>query len=178
VSLDDLEKLVDAAPRAKAESHPRVVVVDDDASIRSSLQAVLEGDYDVRTCKSAVEAVREIDDDTDCVILDVKMPAHDGFWVAEQLRSRHEDVAIIFHSGYQDVKDPYEVINEFRPFGYVVKGASLAALLDLVSKACRISQRVRARQKTLDRLREAREQVRNVGRGSEGPSGSRGSGRR
>jgi DNA-binding NtrC family response regulator len=178
VSLDDLEKLVDAAPQAKAESRPRVVVVDDDASIRSSLQAALDGSYDVRTCRNAVEAVREIDDATDCVILDVKMPAHDGFWVAEQLRTRHEDVAIIFHSGYQDVKDPYEVINEFRPFGYVVKGASLAALLDLVARACRISQRMRDRQKTLDRLREAREQVRGVGRSSDGPAGRKGSGPR
>jgi DNA-binding NtrC family response regulator len=91
------------------------------------------------------------------------MPTHDGFWVAQQLRGRQQDVAIIFHSAYQDVKDPYEVINEFRPFGYVVKGESLAALLDLVSNACRLSQRVRARQKTLERLREAREQVRGVG---------------
>lgn len=96
MSLDDLEKLVDAAPKAKAESRPRVVVVDDDASIRSSLLAVLEGEYDVRACKNAVEAIREIDDSVDCVILDVKMPAHDGFWLAAQLRNRHEDVAIIF----------------------------------------------------------------------------------
>jgi len=62
-----------------------------------------------------VEAIREIDDLTDCVILDVKMPTHDGFWVAKRLRGGQKDVAIILHSAYQDLKDPYEVINEFRP---------------------------------------------------------------
>lgn len=178
MSLDDLEKLVDAIPRTRAEDRAKVVIVDDDASIRSSLMAVLEGDYEVRACRNAVDAIREIDEATDCVILDVKMPGHDGFWVAEQLRSRQQDVAIIFHSAYQDVKDPYEVINEFRPFGYLVKGESLASLLDLVAKACRFSQRIRSRQKTLDRLREARDQVRGVTHSSENPGPRRGNGAR
>lgn len=156
MSLDELEKLIDAAPKAAAADRPTVVVVDDDASIRSSLVSVLGSDYVVRECKNAVEAIRSIDDHTDCVILDVKMPTHDGFWVAEQIRRRYQDLAIIFHSAYQDVKNPYEVINEFRPFGYVVKGDSLATLLDLVARACRFAERIRARQKTLELLRDAR----------------------
>lgn len=107
MSLEDLEKLVDAAPKGQAKDRPKIVVVDDDASIRSSLVAVLKSEYSVRECKNAVEAVREVNEATDCVILDVKMPTHDGFWVAEQLRSHQHDVPIIFHSAYQDVKDPY-----------------------------------------------------------------------
>jgi DNA-binding NtrC family response regulator len=174
VSLNDLEKLIDAGPKQPAPDRPRVVVVDDDASIRSALIAVLKGDYDVRTCKNAVEAVREIDEATDCVILDVKMPNHDGFWLAEQLRTRNQDVAIIFHSAYQDVKDPYDVINEFRPFGYVVKGDTLATLLGLVGKAVKLSQRVKDRQRTLDRLREARAKMQDVHRLPDGQPHSKG----
>lgn len=156
MSLDDLEKLVDAAPKASAMNRPTVVIVDDDASIRSSLASVLGSNYVVRECKNAVEAIRCIDERTDCVILDVKMPTHDGFWVAEQIRRRYHDLAIVFHSAYQDVKNPYEVIDEFRPFGYVVKGDKLAPLLELVAKACRFAERLRNRQKTLELLREAR----------------------
>jgi DNA-binding NtrC family response regulator len=162
MSLDELDKLIDTGPPIVVNDRPRVVVVDDDASIRNALVTVLGTEYDVRACKSAVEAVREIDEDTDCVILDVKMPANDGFWVAKQIRGRHQDVAIIFHSAYQDLKDPYEVINEFRPFGYVVKGETLATLLALVAKAVGISQRTKSHQRTLDRLRDAREQLRGL----------------
>lgn len=70
------------------------------------------------------------------------------------------------------------MINEYRPFGYLVKGDSLAALLDLVAKACRFSQRIRSRQKTLDRLRDARDQVRSVTGSSQTPSDDEGHGRR
>lgn len=169
MSLDDLEKLVDAGPKHPVENRPRIVIVDDDASIRKSLSAVLKPDYDVLECSGATEAIRKVDDSTDCVILDVKMPGQDGFWVAGKLRGENRDVPIIFHSAYQDVKDPIDVINEFRPFGYVVKGESLAALLDLVGKAIRYSQRVRTRQETLSRLREAREKLRDVGQSSPAP---------
>jgi DNA-binding NtrC family response regulator len=164
MSLDDLDKLIEgAAPRAP-EDRPIVVVVDDDASVRDSLQTVLKDTYQVRTCKNAVEGIRATGDDADCVILDVKMPTNDGFWLAKQLRRNVPDVPIIFHSAYQDLKDPYEIINEFRPFGYVVKGDSLATLLKLIADAVRHAQRTRKGRETLDRLRDAREQMQGVHR--------------
>ena len=162
MSLDDLEKLIQSGPKDAAGPRPVVVVIDDDESIRSSLEAVLKEEYQVITCKNAVEGVRAVSEETDCVILDVKMPTHDGFWVCRQLRSRDPDVPIIFHSAYQDLKDPYEVINEFRPFGYIVKGDTLSALLALVANATRSSQRIRDGRRTLGRLRQARAQMRDV----------------
>jgi DNA-binding NtrC family response regulator len=164
VSLDDLEKLVDGAAEATSSIRPIVVVVDDDASIRDSLKAVLKDRYEIRTCKSAVEGIRTIGEDVDCVILDVKMPVNDGFWLAQQLRIRDPDIPIIFHSAYQNIKDPYEVINEFRPFGFIVKGDNLTALLTLVDNAVRHAQRTREGRRTLFRLREAREQMQGVHR--------------
>jgi DNA-binding NtrC family response regulator len=136
--------------------------------VRSSLDTVLRDKYEVRSCSNGLEGVRTVDDHTSCVILDVRMPTHDGFWVCKHLRKRAPDVPIIFYSAYQDAKDPYEIINEYHPFGYVVKGDTLATLLSLVANAVRHSDRLREGRRTVERLREAREQLRDL---HEGPAG-------
>lgn len=165
MSLNDLEKMIEDEATNTASVRPIVVVIDDDESVRSSLSAVLQDEYDVRSCENAVEGVRQVDEATDCIILDVKMPVHDGFWVAKQLRDRDQDLPIIFFSAYQNLKNPYEVINEFRPFGYVIKGDDLAHLLDLVASAVRHSKRTRDRRQTHNRLRDVRDQMRGIGTG-------------
>ncbi len=160
--LKDLETMIQADPERAPGHRPTVAVVDDDVSVRDSLQTILQDKYDVRTCPSGVEAVRTIDGDTSCVILDVKMPTHDGFWVSKQLRKRSPDIPIIFHSAYQDLKDPYQIINDYHPFGYVVKGETLSTLLVLIANAVRHSERLREGRRTIVRLREAREKVREL----------------
>jgi DNA-binding NtrC family response regulator len=162
MSLDELEQLLETPRESPSEKRPIVVVIDDDMSIRSSLTTVLKDKYLVRVCSSAIEGVRAVDQQVCCVILDVKMPTHDGFWVCKHLRKRVPDVPVIFHSGYQDVKDPDEVMSEFRPFGYVVKGNSLATLLSLVASAVRHTERLKANRTTVDQLRRAREQLLQV----------------
>lgn len=138
-------------------------MVDDDPSIRNSLEKVLEDKYTVRTCADGIEAVRAVNEDTHCVILDVRMPTYDGFWVCKHLRKRASDVPIIFYSAYQNLKDPLEVINEFHPFGYVVKGDTLTTLLRQVANAVKHSKRLRESRRTVEQLRQAREQAREVG---------------
>jgi DNA-binding NtrC family response regulator len=162
VSLDDLEKLVQS-PRGEPQSdRPVVLVIDDDAGIRSSLETVLKAKYEVRTCADALEGVRAADKNTACVILDVRMPTHDGFWVCKHLRKRVPKVPIIFFSAYQDVKDPYEIINEFHPFGYVVKGDTLFSLLALVASAVKHTERLKEGRQTVERLRDARKHLEGV----------------
>src|SRR6266511_4388458 len=109
MSLDDLEKMIQSEG-GSSHDRPVVVVVDDDVLIRSSLETVLKDKYDVRLCADGLAGVRAVDESTGCVILDVRMPTHDGFWVCKHLRKRAPDVPIIFYSAYQDVKDPYEII--------------------------------------------------------------------
>src|SRR5437899_396804 len=139
MSLKELERMIQGDTEGP-DHRPIVVVVDDDVLVRASLETVLRDTYDVRTCANGVEGVRAVDEATSCVILDVRMPTHDGFWVCKHLRKRAPDVPIIFYSAYQDAKDPYEIINEYHPYGYVVKGDSLATLLTLVANAVRHSQ--------------------------------------
>jgi two-component system response regulator MprA len=68
----------------------RVLVVDDDAGIRQTLQDVLELEgYEVTIARNGVEALRKLDDELpSLMILDIMMPIMDGYTVAANLKSR------------------------------------------------------------------------------------------
>ena len=81
-----------------------LLIVDDEAPIRSVLQAALgSAGYRVRTAASAREALRICAADPippDLIVTDIAMPEMDGIELAEQVRIRHPSVPVLFMSGY------------------------------------------------------------------------------
>src|SRR5438128_1190323 len=135
----------ESTPSRESEPLPLVLVVDDDAGIRKSLELLLQTRYRVKTCPGAAEALavlETIDEQVAVVVLDVKMTGLDGFAAYKEMRAKDVDLPIIFYSAYQDIKDPYEIINEYRPFGYITKGADHTMLLRSIAAA--VDQRARA----------------------------------
>jgi DNA-binding NtrC family response regulator len=141
--LDQLkEALRDDTPSAAGKTLPLVLVVDDDANIRRSLELLFQPRYRVKTFAGGSDALGEIDESVSVVVLDVKMTGLDGFAAYKEMRAKDVDLPIIFYSAYQDIKDPYEIMNEYRPFGYITKGADHTLLLRSVAAA--VEQRSRA----------------------------------
>ena len=66
----------------------RILVVDDDATIRSMVKAVLETEgYAVSVADDGFAALRAVDSlQPDCVVLDVMMPGMDGHAVLNRIR--------------------------------------------------------------------------------------------
>ncbi|MCT2296729.1 response regulator transcription factor [Brachybacterium muris] len=76
---------------------PRVLLVDDDATIREHLTGVLErSGLDVHAAADGAEALRSIEADTpDLVILDVMMPVMDGREALRRIRAGHDWLPVI-----------------------------------------------------------------------------------
>ena len=72
----------------------RILVVDDDASIRTMVRTVLErAGYEVSTARNGCEAIALLmASDYDVVLLDVMMPKLDGLAVVDQLRKENSPV--------------------------------------------------------------------------------------
>lgn len=136
-SLRDLGAVlgIGATGVGTADDKPLVMVVDDDLDVRTALQATFKRQYRVVLAADGLQAVRTMSSDVAVVVLDIKMSRYDGFWTFRTIRGRYPYVPIIFYSAYQDLKDPYVVMNDYRPFAYVAKGASVDKLLDQVASA-------------------------------------------
>ncbi len=85
----------------------KVLVVDDEASIRALLAATLRlTGFEVRVAEGGREALAAVAEyDPDLVILDVMMPDIDGFEVAQRLRSAGRPVPVLFLTARDSVED-------------------------------------------------------------------------
>ncbi|OHV37208.1 MULTISPECIES: response regulator transcription factor [Parafrankia] len=85
----------------------RVLVVDDDAAVRESLERSLrfEG-YEVRTAPDGVAALEVVArDQPDIVVLDVMMPRMDGLETCRRLRARGDDVPVLMLTARDGLAD-------------------------------------------------------------------------
>ena len=90
-------------------NRPRVMLVDDDAAVRSAVSGALAGEgYDVDCLGDAEEALRQaLAAPPSLVLLDVSMPRLDGWELCEILRrqSHTREVPVLFITGRTDVRD-------------------------------------------------------------------------
>jgi CheY-like chemotaxis protein len=109
----------------KAQEAPApVLLVDDEPSIRAICRVNLEGDgLSVLEAKDGVEALEEVRRQRpSLVLLDVMMPAVDGWAVAEQLAadSVTRDIPVVFLSARASHEDRLRA-QQLGAVGYVVK---------------------------------------------------------
>ena len=82
-----------------------IFVVDDDAAVRASLQALLEtAGYRTSPFKSGIAFLDSPDPDLGaCVLLDVKMPGLDGLEVQRRLNDRGVTLPVVMVTGHGDI---------------------------------------------------------------------------
>ena len=91
---------------AETEDRQRILLADDEASIRRILETRLKmAGYDVYTAQDGEEAVAAFNKyNPDLVVLDVMMPKMDGYGVTREIR-RTSDVPIIILTALGDVSE-------------------------------------------------------------------------
>jgi two-component system, cell cycle sensor histidine kinase and response regulator CckA len=97
------------AVRAESTAHPSgqvVLVVDDEANIRSNLRDCLQQlGYQVLTAETGRSALKICEDregKVDLVLTDLVMPGQNGRELANDLAERYPDVPVLFMSGYTE----------------------------------------------------------------------------
>jgi DNA-binding NarL/FixJ family response regulator len=100
-----------------------ILIVDDHEGFRAQARMLLEASgYNVvgeaADAESAVEAVVELDPDV--VLLDVLLPDHDGFWVAEHVEKEEQRPRIIMISSRQ-ARDYGSLLTKVPDLGFIHK---------------------------------------------------------
>jgi PAS domain S-box-containing protein len=98
------------------KGNARILLVEDEPSIRESIQEILEKlGYSVIPCnngKSGLQAFTDQWQDIDVVIMDIIMPGMNGYEVFEHMKQFHEKVKVIFMSGYTTSPEIQELLNQ------------------------------------------------------------------
>src|SRR5688572_13987932 len=125
-----------SSPRQAAE-RPRILVVDDEASIRDLLvkALALEERYDVDTAsdgRSALERLRLYP--YDLLIADLRMPGIDGLSVIREAKRLKTDLPVIIITGYSTETAAIEAVN-LGVSGYLTKPFRVPQVLAAAAKA-------------------------------------------
>ena len=127
-----------AAPArpAAGTARPRVLVVDDEASIRDLLAKTLAlAEYDVDVApdgRSALERMRLYP--YDLLIADLKMPGMDGLTVIREAKRYKADLPVIIITGFSTESSAIEAVN-LGVAGYLTKPFRVPQVLAAAAKA-------------------------------------------
>lgn len=115
----------------------KVLIVDDEPSIREILSLILEdAGYNVVTAENGVAAldILKADWDFDLLLTDLRMPHMDGVELFERAREINADIEAVIISAYSDVKKAVKAI-KLGVFDYLQKDFDSEELLLTVRKA-------------------------------------------
>jgi DNA-binding NtrC family response regulator len=118
----------------------RVLVIDDDVSLRRVLEYNLQEDgYDVFSCSSGEEGLRLADEcRPELVITDVKMPGMDGFQILQAIKERAPNTLVIIITAFGAIDAAVQAM-KLGAYDYVTKPFNRDELKLTVRKAFHMS---------------------------------------
>ena len=124
------------SPLPAAEAKRSVLIVDDEPGVRHLMRRWLESrGYVVAVAAGADKALELLSAAPTAVALcDLRMPGHDGLWLADQLRREHPDTAVIIATGLNDVSAAIESLRQ-GVVEYLTKPFERDRLCEAVSRA-------------------------------------------
>lgn len=113
----------------------KILVVDDELSIRRSLYNTFKNSYQVETASSGLEAIKKVESDHfDLVLLDQKMPDLDGLQVLKEIKQIDGRVIIIMITAYGSVESSVKAM-KLGAYDYILKPYELDEITMVVEKA-------------------------------------------
>jgi len=114
----------------------RILVVDDEAGVRTTLTGILEDEgFEVATAADGEEALAAVRSHAPhVVLLDIWMPGRDGLEVLPEIRSLAPGVAVIMISGHGTVETAVKA-TKLGAFDFVEKPLSLEKIIVTVRNA-------------------------------------------
>ncbi len=113
----------------------RVLIVDDEPSVRESLRMVLKNDYQVAAASSGSVALELLEQEPfDVVLLDILMPGIDGLETLEQIKQRSSAPQVIMLTATKTVKTAVRAM-KLGAFDYVTKPFDIDELILMVERA-------------------------------------------
>jgi DNA-binding NtrC family response regulator len=116
---------------------PKILIVDDERSIRDSFSLILEGKYKVLTAASGEGAIKQIaDQKVDLAYLDIRMPGMDGLETLKKMKQIDPDLEIVMVTAVNEVQKASEAI-KIGARDYLVKPFDVEAIIKMTEQILR-----------------------------------------
>ena len=141
--------------RPADQDRPLVVIVDDDAAVRTSIEELmLSVGIDAAGFGSTRELLEaKLPERPGCLVLDVRMPGMSGLEMQQRLNLRGAMLPVIFITGHGDIPMAVEAM-QHGAFDFLQKPFRDQELLDRVQRALARDAENRTRLRHTDRIRE------------------------
>ena len=137
----------------------RLLVVDDEASIRSFLRDALSGEYEVLTASDGVEGKEAITaGDFAVALVDINMPRADGVQVLNAVHESGKQTEVVMLTAYASVDTAMEALR-LGAFDYLTKPARTHDIRRVVRNAVEKYRLARENRELLGDLTEANRQL-------------------
>src|SRR5512136_692506 len=112
----------------------KILVVDDEESVRYSFQRAFGSDYHILTAENVEEALSEIERSSpELIFLDVRMPKMSGLEVLMRIKVNHPKLPVIVMTAYSDTDTTIEAM-KLGAFDYVLKPFENREIRQLIEK--------------------------------------------
>jgi two-component system NtrC family response regulator len=116
----------------------KIAIVEDDINMRKSLEISFEDfkEFEINTFKSAVDALKKLDDTYDLIITDINMPKMDGIEFIKELNGKYE---VIIMTGNATLGRAIESIH-LGVKDFLLKPFDIDALVDAIKREDKIQK--------------------------------------
>ncbi len=129
--------MTDAIADSDSEAkRPSVLVVEDEADLADMYAAYLPDEYETVVAYGGEEAIEQLDDEFDLVLLDRRMPVVSGNEVLTEIEKRNPDCRVAMVTA---VNPDFDII-DLRIDDYLVKPVTREELTETISRLLRLDE--------------------------------------
>ena len=126
------------------DKHARILVVDDDESIRNAVKAILEDEgYIVDLAATGMEAIKRTEETAyNVALLDIRLPDMEGVELLKLMKDAVPRTRKIMVTGYPSMQNAVAALNK-NADAYLIKPVDIEKLLNTVKEQLRLQEKER-----------------------------------
>ncbi|MEK6560837.1 MAG: response regulator transcription factor [Nitrospirota bacterium] len=137
----------------------KILIVDDDESMREMLEAILKGDYEVIKAASGEEALIKLSNShIPLVLLDIKLPGMSGIETLEKILKKDPDIKCLMLSAVHDVDTVVECMRR-GAYDYMTKELEHESVLLRVRNAMALAKLKKAYDQQIHKVMRLEEKL-------------------
>ena len=127
------------------DKHARILVVDDDESIRNTMQAILKDEgYLVDLATTGNDAIQKTEETTyNVVLIDIRLPDMEGVNLLNLMKDTVPRTRKIMVTGYPSMQNAIKALNK-NADAYLIKPVDIEKLLNTVKEQLKLQENEKA----------------------------------